>query len=437
MFLNRCQAQTIFTLPVNSQVSNHVRTLLLPSQPVQDVALLSVIPSESGGHDSAPAFNIGALSHNQYHVMTPDMQTVMPIPVNRDHAQPILFPAVSSSVDPRSQLQTILMSNNNIVLGSRKQVQTVLVPNSGGGNSIQQLQTALLSENIVLDSRKQIQTLLVPSNGGRSSIQQLQTALLSENTIVFDPRKQVQTLLVPSSIGGNSIQELQPIVLPVNSSIAKSGQQVQTIIVPANRALPSQGTVFQTVIVPSTDVEAQPNHSAHAFVLPDINTLSHIQAVSPNAASVTDSSCQFQVLLTPSATESLEVIQQQRNVVAIPVSEVLVPSSNTTSEALTLLADSQSVSNNLLFYLPQEGLVVEVPNSHNEEQARQWYQDSEIVCRGLAALRQVLPQLLSFENITLNSPTGTSPQQTFQTSPVDMVCQEEPAIADENIQNVG
>ncbi|XP_076330138.1 uncharacterized protein LOC143235820 isoform X2 [Tachypleus tridentatus] len=399
------QAQTIFTVPVNSQLSNHVRTLLLPSQPVQETALLSIVPSESGGHGPAPAFNIGPLSHNQYHVMAPDIQTVMPIPVNRDHAQPILFPAVSSSVDPRGQLQTILLSNNNIVLGPRKQVQTLLVPNSGGGNSIQQLQTALLSEN----------------------------------TMIFDPRKQVHTLLVPSSIGGNAVQQFQPVLLPVNSSIAKSGQQVQTIIVPTNRALPGQGTVFQTVIVPSTDVEAQPNHSAHAFVLPDINTLSHIQAVSPNAASVTDSSCQFQVLLTPSATESPELIQQQRNIVAIPVSEVMIPdepSSNTASQALPLLADSQSISNNLVFYLPQEGLVVEVPNAQNEEQARQWYQDSELVCRGLAALRQVLPQLLSFENITLNSPTGTSPQQTFQISPIDMAYQEEPAVADEDIQNV-
>ncbi|XP_013793018.1 uncharacterized protein LOC106476951 [Limulus polyphemus] len=343
--------QTLFTLPGSSQV----RTLLLPNLSVQGATLVSVPPTEAGGRD------IEALPGEQYHVVTPDMQTVVPIPVNNDHVQTLLLPMANSSLNPRGQLQTVILSDSSSVLEAGRQVQTLLVPSNGGGNNIQQLQTVLL---------------------------------------------------------------------PVNDSIAESSQQVQTVIVPANSSLPNQGTVLQTVLAPSLNVETQPDQSAHTLVLRDINlaglgnTLNHIQGVTPTAEAMADPNCHLQVLLATSAANSSEPTQQQEAVVAIPVSELLVSGEPKSSQALGVLADSRSDSNNVLLYLPQEGLIVEVPNGQNEEKARQWYQDSEIACRGLAALRQVLTQLLSFENITLNSPTGTSSQQTFQILPVDIVREE-------------
>ncbi|XP_076320591.1 uncharacterized protein LOC143230622 [Tachypleus tridentatus] len=341
---------TLFTLPVSSQ-------LLLPNFSAQGATLVSVPPTEASGCDIEP------LPGEQYHVVTPNMQTV--VPVNSGRVQAVLLPMASSSVSPRGQLHTVYLSDSSSVLDAGRQVHTILVPSNGGGNDIQQFQTLLL---------------------------------------------------------------------PVNDSTAESSQQVQTLIVPANSALPNQGTVLQTVLAPSVNVETQPDHSAHTLVLQDMNlaglgnALNHIQGVTPNAVAMADPNCPLQVLLATSATNSSEPTQQQETVVAIPVSKLLVsgePKSGTTSQSVGVLADSRSNSNNLLLYLPQEGLIVEVPSDQNEEKARQWYQDSEIVCRGLAALRQVLTQLLSFENITLNSPTGNSSQQTFQIFPVDIAYEEQ------------
>ncbi|XP_076360280.1 uncharacterized protein LOC143252278 [Tachypleus tridentatus] len=347
------QTQTLITLPATNPTSNssdQVQTLLLPinnSDPAQGTTLMT-FPVQGQ-----------LVSGENFQILSPNnMQALVPV------------------VNCNTQGQALFLSSSSNLLSSQKNVQTAIFTESHSEEQGRQMQNSSISSTDAISKPSQkIETVVLPAG----------TSIVENSRLVEMAEHQREMIALGSQESTSSLIER------MDSTTDESEMQIQTVLLPSSS---SSGTVRQvhTLLLPVNEV--QNGQELHASVQP------MFVAVSKNSANQAQ-----QVYVSGNISSTLSLSQ----VISVPISNVVLakdPQSNQIEQSSVTSAGAQaSNSSNVMVYLPQEGLLVEVPNLQQDNRIRQWYQDSELATRGLTALTQVVTPHLSLENISLNSPS--------------------------------